>query len=298
MKKVQKNSRLADRTASKSQQKSSVNQYNSQNIQSMTGTKRSSIIEKRMNSRNSNDFSGVQRVSNEDAQKSARAIDEEALELEELTRAHDERVREERWKLSTRIINAVLIAACIYVVFLIYGVFVTDYQYNSNGEIEPQILTVDDIREKKNFETIMVQYENCRILYEKTLMLDYRLGQGEEDPLTLAPEYEKLLDDVSNLSIKTDAMSIDTKYSKIKEMLLSWIKNDIAVYLQNMSAAISENNSETANKALQDKDRVYSSFSQITSNIVATGDKLTGVDLTDIKEWTPEKYIKEAINGE
>ena len=52
-------------------------------------------------------------------------------------------------------------------------------------------------------------------------------------------------------------------------MMVNWIKNDIAVYLQNISAAISENNTEKANNALQDKDRVYDDFSLITQNIVA-----------------------------
>lgn len=120
----------------------------------------------------------------------------------------------------------------------------------------------------------------------------------EEVPLTLAPLYEEKLDTVSSLSIKTDALTVETKYSKVKDMLLSWIKNDIAVYLQNMSSAISQNNSETAQNALQDKDRVYSDFSLITQNLVAMGENLQGVDLTDVKQWTPEDYVDEQINGE
>ena len=115
--------------------------------------------------------------------------------------------------------------------------------------------------------------------------------------MTLAPLYEEKLDTVSSLSIKTDALTVETKYSKVKDMLLSWIKNDIAVYLQNMSSAISQNNSETAQNALQDKDRVYDDFSLITQNIVALGSSISGADLTDIKSWTPEDYVDQEING-
>lgn len=220
------------------------------------------------------------------------------LETEELLRQFDEAKQEKKWSIVTRIINILLILACIYFVFLIYGVAVTDYQYTDEGNIAAQKLSVSDIREKKNFETILVQYENCRLLYEQVLMLDYRLGQGAEDALTIAPEYEELLDTVTDLSIKTDAASVDTQYTQLKNMLLNWIQNDIAVYLQNMSTAISENNSEKANNALQDKDNVYSDFSLITSNMVTIGEKITGVDLTDIKGWTPESYINERIKGE
>ena len=160
------------------------------------------------------------------------------------------------------------------------------------------MLSVKELKQKDQYETIYYQYLHCRNLYEKVLLLDYRIGKGEEDPLTIAPEYEALLDEVSDLSIKTDALEVDTKYSQVKNLLLKWIKDDIAVYLQNMSAAISQNNAETANNALQDKDRVYSDFSIITQNMVAMGEKISGVDLMELKEWTPESYVDKKINGE
>lgn len=202
-----------------------------------------------------------------------------------------------RGNLHTRIINFILIAGCIYLLVLIFGAAVTKYQYNSDGKAVPEKMSVDDNRQKHNFDTILTQYEYCRSLYEKTLLLDYRVAQGQEDTLEIAPEYEALLDDVQNLSVKTDAISVDTKYDQVKSMMVNWIKNDIAVYLQNISAAISENNTEKANNALQDKDRVYDDFSLITQNIVALGSSISGADLTDIKSWTPEDYVDQEING-
>lgn len=202
-----------------------------------------------------------------------------------------------RGNLHTRIINFILIAGCIYLLVLIFGAAVTKYQYNSDGKAVPEKMSVDDIRQKHNFDTILTQYEYCRSLYEKTLLLDYRVAQGQEDTLEIAPEYEALLDDVQNLSVKTDAISVDIKYDQVKSMMVNWIKNDIAVYLQNISAAISENNTEKANNALQDKDRVYDDFSLITQNIVALGSSISGADLTDIKSWTPEDYVDQEING-
>ena len=202
-----------------------------------------------------------------------------------------------RGNLHTKIINFILIAGCIYLLVLIFGAAVTKYQYNSDGKAVPEKMSVDDIRQKHNFDTILTQYEYCRSLYEKTLLLDYRVAQGQEDTLEIAPEYEALLDDVQNLSVKTDAISVDTKYDQVNSMMVNWIKNDIAVYLQNISAAISENNTEKANNALQDKDRVYDDFSLITQNIVALGSSISGADLTDIKSWTPEDYVDQEING-
>lgn len=223
---------------------------------------------------------------------------EDSLEINELLQQRQEEKSQKHQKIFSNIMSGVLIAGCVYVSILIYGVMVTDYNYNENGEIVPEVVSVQDIKEEKAYDTILYQYLQCRSLYEEVLMLDYRLGKGEKDPLTLAPLYEEKLDTVSSLSIKTDALTVETKYSKVKDMLLSWNKNDIAVYLQNMSSAISQNNSETAQNALQDKDRVYSDFSLITQNLVAMGENLQGVDLTDVKQWTPEDYVDEQINGE
>ena len=202
-----------------------------------------------------------------------------------------------KWRLSTRIINILLVVSCVYVLFLIYGVSVTDYQYSNNGTIEAQKLSVRELADKKAYETVYYQYLHLRSLYEVVLLLDYRIGKGEEEPLTIAPEYEALLDDVTNLSVKTEAMEVESQYSQIKNIMLLWVKNDIAVYLQNMSAAISQNDVETANKAIQDKERVYKDFSIITQNIVAMGESVKGADLTEIREWTPESYVDEKING-
>lgn len=54
--------------------------------------------------------------------------------------------------------SGVLIAGCVYVSILIYGVMVTDYNYNENGEIVPEVVSVQDIKEEKAYDTILYQY--------------------------------------------------------------------------------------------------------------------------------------------
>lgn len=222
---------------------------------------------------------------------------EEMLLAYQLKKSHDEKEKIRKFKIKERISNIICTLLCVYLLFLIYGVVCTNYHYTDKGNIEPQILSVSDIRESKKFDIILVQYENCRVLYEKILMLDYRLGQGIEDPLVLAPEYEKMLEEIETLSIKLNALDSDTKYDQIKYMMSSWIQNDAAIYLQKMSSAISQNNSEDASIALSYQTAMYNNFSLITENLVAMGEIIEGVDVTDIKNWSPEKYIDSEING-
>jgi len=210
--------------------------------------------------------------------------------------------REKRWRLSTRVINIALILGCVYMIFLIYGVFVTDYAYNDDGRIKPQVMTVEDIKKEKEFEKLVAQYVKCRMLYEKVLMINYRLGEGTEDPLVIAPEYQALLEkgdvNVSDIAIKLNALEVDPKYETIKNMLLNWIQNDAALYLQFISGAISNNDADAAVSAIQYKDLMYDDFSKITQNLIAIGDNIKGIDITDVKEWTPESYVDKQVNGE
>lgn len=225
-------------------------------------------------------------------------VDEEMLEIEALKMQREENRREQKAKTISKAVNIFFVAACIYIIFLIYGVCMTNYHYNENGQIEPQVMSVKDIKEKKEFDIILAQYERCRVLYEEVLMLDYRLGQGIEDPMSLAPQYEALLDKVQDLSIKTDALDTPTQYDQVKSMMLSWIQNDMAIYLQKISSAISQNNSEDASLAIAYKSSMYDNFSLITSNIVVMGDKINGTDMTEVRKWSPETYVNNTINGD
>lgn len=223
---------------------------------------------------------------------------EDELELSSLKQAREEKREEERHKKRMKIFNILMITACIYIIFLIYGVFCTNYQYNDKGEITPVVLSVSEIKALKDYNTMLVQYEDCRVLYEKILQLDYRLGLGVEDPLTLAPEYEKLLDEVNDLTVKTDALDVNTRYDTIKGMLLNWVKTDTAIYLQKISSGISQNNADDANTAITYKTVMYDDFALISQNMITIGENVNGANINGIKEWSPEGYINEFINGD
>lgn len=223
---------------------------------------------------------------------------EEDIEITALNKARQEEEFLRKSRIKTKIFNAVMITACVYVIFLIYGVFCTNYQYNDQGNVAPVVLSVKEIKALKNYDTILVQYENCRVLYEKVLQLDYRLGLGVEDPLTLAPEYEKLLEEVNDLTVKTDALVVDSRYDTIKLMLVNWVKTDTAIYLQKISSGISSNNADDAATALQYKTIMYDDFALISQNMVTIGENIEGANTNGIKKWSPEGYINEFINGE
>ena len=94
--------------------------------------------------------------------KSASVIDEKKLEEEFSREFQAQATEEKKYRFITKVINILLIAGCVYMIFLIYGVSVTEYQYNTNGQIEAQKLSVSDIRKQKNYEHVLSSYLACR----------------------------------------------------------------------------------------------------------------------------------------
>lgn len=226
---------------------------------------------------------------------------EETLEeemLSEETRRELEALRRKKIRAiavrAGQILTAVL---CVYLVFLIYGVLNTEYTYDERGDIVPVILTVEGIRETEEFRTMSTQYVQARTLYEKVLLLDYRLGAGAEDPLLIAPEYEKLLEEISSLSVQIGAVTAPAKYVQPMNMLLSWVQNDIALYCQFISRAISQNSVMDMNQALGYRETMYGNFRQITQVVAALASQVSGADTADLMTWSPEGYLEQYTGG-
>ena len=227
----------------------------------------------------------------EDGSSEAREEYDKKLENEETLRQKKESRKEKRRCRLARGVQIVLALLSAYTVFLLYGLIVTEYEYNENGMLVPRIITTDEIENKAVFEQIYRYYIQARILYEDILRLDYKLTLENETKL-LATEYEALLDDVSKLVVSIDALAVDTKYGQFKTMLLEWVKTDAAVYLQNMSAAILQNSSEKGNEAIAGRNKMYSDFMLLSENVAALGETISGVDISSMYEWSPEQYVK------
>lgn len=193
-----------------------------------------------------------------------------------------------------RAFTCLLIAGCIYLIFLIYGALNTKYIYE-NGKIVPQKMSVQQITELAEFEEVALMYRQSRMLYEEILRLDYRMAKGVEDPLLLAPEYQELLDDISSLVIQFQAINVPQKYALNQNQIVEWVHVHAAAYCQNMSGAITENNAKKANEAIAGRNYMYEQFSIITENVAKIGNTVYGADISDIKNWSPEKFVSEEL---
>ena len=225
------------------------------------------------------------------------AVYDEALEQE----AERQQISEKRGSaLRSRLtfgLQICLIALCVYVAFLIYGVSMTRYVYTEQGQVAPEVLTVSDMRSLAEYEAFSAYFLRARILYEEAMTLDYRLSIAPDSALVVAMDYTALLDDVAKLSVDISAAEYETGYSSVYGQLLNWVKTDIAVYLQNMAGAITENNAEKANNALISRDVMYADFSRLTANAVSLARSTKGADNMDIYDWSPEAFSESLTEG-
>lgn len=223
-------------------------------------------------------------------QESAEAYDE-AIDLEEFKRMQREEKRAHTSARISHIIFVCTIILCLYLVLLIYGVFQTSYVYDDSGAVVPEILSVSDLRSLSQYESLSSYYLRTRILYEDVLSVDYELACDGSQSTLIAMDYTELLDEVEKLTTDLSAADLDTGYSTILSQMSTLVSTHIAVYLQNMSDALTNNNADSANQALVGREVIESEFTQLTANMAAICNATNGAKNGDIYSWSPTEFI-------
>ncbi len=197
----------------------------------------------------------------------------------------------------SKVVTIVIVLLCLYLAFLIYGLTQTNYIYDDNGQVVPEVLSVNDLETLDQYTTLSSYYLRVRILYENVLGIDYRLSQNSEDTTLIAMDYTALLDDVSKLSTDLSAAQLDTAYTPILSQLHTLVSTHIAVYLQNISGALTTNNEEKASQAIQGREVIESEFTTLTANMAQLCNATTGAKNGDIYSWSPQGYMDSLVQG-
>jgi len=252
---------------------------------------------KRRKKKERKSFSEIKAKADIEPMQSAVEYDEQ-LELEaDILAAKEERKAKVMGK-TRLVVQIALTVLCAYIGFLIFGLVETRYVYNDSGNIVPEVLSVEDLRVLKEYNTLSSNYLRARIIYEDTLRIDYELSKASDSAyIRIAGKYISLLEDVDKLitDITANEKSAEAQYLPLYEQLLAWTKNDIAIYLQKIAEAISNNNAKSASEALLWRDTMYSDFSIITENMYYLGVGTKGCTNLEIYDWSPEAFSKQLV---
>lgn len=209
---------------------------------------------------------------------------------DEILPASLEKRRESRFTL----VFFVFLILSLYVAFLIIGILNSRYVYDENGNAVIERVSVQDIKEEKEYSTIMLYYSQMKDIYKEVIILDIELEKGTDNYIELASEYEELLDKTSKIYKEINALKLSTKYDNILAMMKQWIYEDLPVYLQNISGAISQNDTNKAQQAVLGQTVMDSNFNLITTNIVGLG-KSINADVEEFENWNRTVYRKEKL---
>lgn len=224
--------------------------------------------------------------------------DEEEVEFEEkLLREQELNAIEAKKSAGKRVvIDAVLIAMCVYLVSLIYGVFNTDFKYGDTGEIEPVVLSVSDLSERAQFSVILNLYYKCRNEYQEVLKLDWMLVQGTVDSKTIAPKYEVASGKFSALATQIEGAKIDVKYYQVGQLMDEWA-NTACAYCEYVARFLTAYNAEAEAEAVGAREATSRNFQTLSQNIVVLGQELSGVDMSEVYNWDPDAYVQKEMTG-
>lgn len=221
------------------------------------------------------------------------------IEADVYVNEEEEEKKERSHRRGKLILSSAILLASVYMVFLIYGVFMTSFQYADNGAlVMPVIHTVQELRKRGNYSEVLSLYLKMRDLYEEVLVLDYRVAAGMQEKAVLSTEYTRLdSEKVTALYTAISAASVSSDYLQMQNIMYVWAHDTLGDYLKNMAEAISSNSEEIAGEALSNREVLESDFRKITENVILIGESIPSVSLKELREWSPDGFVEASIEG-
>lgn len=222
-------------------------------------------------------------------------------EMDELTPPDIEKVNESAKKdkriLITGKVGLIAVSlVCVYMVFLIFGAIMTPfYRQSENTKAYPVVMSVEDIRKKEEYEKLYNLFLTAKEIYEEVIMIDYRLSTGSESDALIAADYTAVLEKTSSLYTSINAVSFSKEYTPVVAVLEEWVYTDMPVYLQNVSNALILDDTDTAQQAIIGQTVVETNFTTLQKNVLSLAEGIKAVDLSEIEDWSVEKYRKEQV---
>lgn len=192
----------------------------------------------------------------------------------------------------SKLVVGTLVALCLYIAFLIYGLATTNYVYDKAGYVTPEVLSVSDLGTLNEYNKVSGYYLRTRILYEKILKIDYDFSKDSNNAISYSMEYRRLLDNVSKLCTDINAAQLDIGYDGIMSQMYELVYQHMAVYLQNVADAIDNNDSAKAAEAVAGREVIENKFTTLTINMTSLREATKGARNGDLFDWNPAQFIE------
>lgn len=182
-------------------------------------------------------------------------------------------------------LKTLLALLCIYLLFLLFGMVVSEYYIDENGIRQPIVLSMDYLYNREDYNELRAHYDAIEDLVVDITIVDIYLANEDLTAMEAVTQYTAFLNERVDIMIpKITAMELGKEQAVLQQSMETILANDIAVYLQKMVDGLKTGNSESINTAMVWRDRFLSSFRVIRSDMANLCEKVK-FDSTDLREW-------------
>lgn len=174
-------------------------------------------------------------------------------------------------KRSFAVSTKIVVALIIYVFFLVIGIFSTSFVSNPvTGVKEAQIITVQMHEEHVSYNLLKEQYLIIRDLLTQTQKIDSGFQESHGDQSFIyATKYENLLSVIDKNIPKAKGLAVDSKYNTLLNQVVNIYTNDLAIYLQKMTTALSQQDQTAFLEAMSWREQTITDFEKLRKNMKA-----------------------------
>lgn len=166
-----------------------------------------------------------------------------------------------------------------YLAFLLLGLCTTDYYIDENNQKQLVVADYTILKNRKDYNEITKMMGNIRSIMVDVTVLDIKVANGDIEYIEAANEYTSILNDqIDTLIPKVQAMDLDSSNQYIEQSIESLLSNDIAIYLQNISSALTSADSQTLSDAMAWRESMWQSYDDIDEQIQMLADKIHKTD--------------------
>ena len=183
-------------------------------------------------------------------------------------------------------LKTLLIALCVYFVFFLFSMLISDYYIDENGVRQPIVVSMDYLADREDYRELRAHYNDVEDLVVDITIVDIHLANEDITAMEAATQYTALLNERVDIMIpKITAMELGNEQAVLQQSMESILSNDIAVYLQKMIDGLKTGNADSINTALVWRDKFLSSFDVIRGDMANLCERVKS-DSTDLREWS------------
>ena len=172
-----------------------------------------------------------------------------------------------------------------YLIFITAGLAATRFYKDESGARQAYKLTLDNLKEKDGYTELKDKLTDIRNLLVDVTVVDIHLSNSDISNYDAATLYTEILNNELDVLIpKISSLSVSDSLKTVREAMESLLSYDLALYLQNISAALKSGDSNVAQTALSSREKALETYGIIVDYMKDAAERLK-IKEKDFYDW-------------